>query len=539
MVARLDPLTQALSDETAALETILAAHEQAATALSTAADAEQPELFKREAGETLQRLLWRTSRAAEGFGAIETADYPLLLKQLMAGESVREPFGQHARVAILGTLEARMLSAEVVVAAGLNEGVWPKPEEPDPWVSRDMRAALGLPPLESRIGLSAHDFLQAAMAREVVLTRTRKADGAPTVASRWLLRLTTLLEGLAPEPLGEMRARGARWLALAGRLDPLDALNAAARRPAERPAPRPPIEARPRALSVTDVETLIRDPYALYAKRTLRLRALPALDERPDARDRGEILHAIMEDFSRRTADGDWPPEDPSGLYDAVVETALAPIRNWPMLHAFWRTRARQIRDWHLDQEAARRAAGRPTALEATGKLPVETALGTVTLTGKADRIDRKDDGTFALYDYKTGAPPSERQVAHFAKQLPLEAAMLARTAFDDPVGGASAGPGPVSEVAYVSLTGGSGGGTVKRLFEGEEAEAADAALDGLAKLCSAYADPGLAYRSRTRPESLRYAGDYDHLARVGEWADGVDAPSDADGALRARGGAA
>ncbi len=528
LLARLAPLDAALSAEAPDLTEILAAHEEAATALSLPPGTERSELFAREAGETLQKFLWKTLRAAEDFGPLAPADYPLLLKQLMAGESVREAFGQHARVAILGTLEARMLSADVVAIAGLNEGVWPKPEEPDPWISRDMRAALGLPPLESRIGLSAHDFFQAAMAETAVLSRTRKQDGAPTVASRWLLRLTTLLEGVAPDALAAMRARGAEWLALADRLDPVDQLAPEARRPAARPAPKPPVAARPRTLSVTDVETLIRDPYALYAKRVLRLRPLPDLEEAPDARERGQALHRIVEQLARQTLET-WPPEDAESLYDAIVTEALAPIEPWPMRHAFWRARALQIRDWHFAEETARRATGGPAALEAAAQLAIDTALGPVTLTAQADRIDRRRDGRFALYDFKSGAPPTANQVAHFAKQLPLEAAMLARTAFDG-AGGLSAGPGPVAEIAYLALSGGRKGGERKPLFEGEETAAADAALAGLARLCSAYADPALGYRSRARPEHLTYAGDYDHLARVGEWTDGV-----ADGFEEAR----
>jgi ATP-dependent helicase/nuclease subunit B len=40
--------------------------------------------------------------------------------------------------------------------------------------------------------------------------------------------------------------------------------------PEKRPSPRPPVAARPRSLSVTEIKTLIRDPYAIYARHVLR-----------------------------------------------------------------------------------------------------------------------------------------------------------------------------------------------------------------------------------------------------------------------------
>src|SRR5438874_2113553 len=53
------------------------------------------------------------------------------------------------------------------------------------------------------------------------------------------------------------------------------------------PEPRPPVAARPRRLSVTQIETWMRDPYGIYARHILRLRALEPLDADPGAAERG------------------------------------------------------------------------------------------------------------------------------------------------------------------------------------------------------------------------------------------------------------
>ncbi|MGD1870800.1 MAG: double-strand break repair protein AddB [Neomegalonema sp.] len=498
-------------DASAPLAALVAAHKDAADALSFEQTPGELELYRKKAGETLHEFLAKFSLNAAAFGEIDPREYLALLSQMIGGESVREPYGQHPRIVILGTLEARTEPAELVILGGLNDGVWPDIPQPDPWISRTMRAALGLPPLESRIGLSAHDFFQAAMAETAILTRTRMKDGSPTVPARWLRRLNILLGGVSPDALAQMRARGARWLRLGHARDeprPGETLPT----PAVRPEPRPPVEARPTQFSVTEVETLIRDPYAVYARKVLRLRPLNDLEEEPDARDRGEILHQICEQFVRETLT-EWPA-DPKARFEAVAEDVLSRVGDWPTLHAFWLARAHQMRDWFLETEHARRTDGRPAALEASGEYRFPAALGEVGLTAKADRIDRLKNGAYAIYDYKSGRAPSEKQIDLFAKQLPLEAAILAYAGFE------GAPQATVSKLAFLELSGGRRGGE-ERVLQEDAMKLGDDALEGFGKLMGAYANPDTPYRSRTRPQFLIYDGEYDHLARVGEWGGG------------------
>ncbi|MEM9725402.1 MAG: double-strand break repair protein AddB [Pseudomonadota bacterium] len=519
VAALLEPLTTALRRDEIDLIELVDAHRTAALALSEQLEAEGPraQLFDKIAGQTLDRFLTRLGEEADAFGAITPGDYPALLGHLMGQEAVREPFGRHPRALILGALEARMQSADLVILAGLNEGVWPKAPEPDPWLSRDMRREVGLPPLEANIGLSAHDFFLAASAPDIILSRTRKADGAPTTPSRWLLRLTNLLGGVAEGALADMRARGAALLAKLALLEagPADGKAAllAPLTPAPRPRPTPPLAARPRRLSVTDVETLIRDPYAIYAKKTLRLRAMEPLEATPDQRDRGQLLHHVVERFVEESQ-GPMEPEAAAALFERISKEALAPYEPWPVLRAFWGARLSQIQEWFLEQEAARREAGAPAALETVGALRFETALGECWLTAKADRIDRAAAGGYAIYDYKAGKPPSPDQRKIFAKQLPLEAAILASAGFS------GAPPGPVDKLAYLTLTGGPLGGFETAIAQAadEVSEQAEEAMSGLARLLGGYANPRQGYAARSRPQHIAFDGDYDHLSRLGEW---------------------
>ena len=176
---------------------------------------------------------------------------------------------------------------DVVILGSLNEGIWPRPQEASPWLSRPMAAKLGLPAPERRIGLSAHDFAALA-APTVYLSRAVKVDGVPTVPSRWLQRLTALVEAaklkgrIAPEQ---------PWAAWARERDGAPAFT-----PVDPPRPRPPVEARPRRLSATRVEHMLANPYAIFARYILGLEALKPLGGLPDNAMRGQIVrHALHE----------------------------------------------------------------------------------------------------------------------------------------------------------------------------------------------------------------------------------------------------
>ena len=474
------------------LAAMAAAHLDCAQAL--AGDA----LWDKAAGVAARAAADGFAAAAAVYGPCAARAYPPLFAAALGGEAREEAFRPDPRVAIWGPLEARMQTADLVILGGLNEGVWPGPPAPDPWLSRPMRARVGLPAPERAMGLGAHDVLSAACGRAVILSRALRSGGAPTTRSRWLERLVTLTRGVDAGALAAMTARGARLLAL---VDPLER-PAASAPPEPRPAPQPPVALRPDALSVTQVETLIRDPYAIYAQKVLRLKRLDPVGRAPDARDRGMILHDVMARFATGDAS-----DLAAALADAAALLDDAPLP--PALRRLWRARLDRLAPTLLREEARRRALGAPR-VEVKGAL----AASGFTLTARADRIDLRAGGRAALYDYKTGAIPSDPQIQAFAKQLPLEAAIAQAGGYE------GLGAVAVVEMAHVSLGGGKGAGAAKPVKDDPAALAAEA-WAGLLRLMAAYARPDTGYPARARPKHIAYASDYDHLARYGEWEDG------------------
>lgn len=488
------------------LRACLEAHLALADALAAGpgGDAGMSELWQKDAGQ-LARATMEGLRREAGHGPdFAPADYADLVTTLLSAENVRQTAATHPLIAIRGTLEARAGGAELVILAGLNEGVWPAAPPPDPWLSRQMRLKAGLLLPERQIGLSAHDYQQAAGAAEVVLSRSIRDDEAETVPSRLLARLTSLIAGLpgqgGVEALAAMRSRGRAWLDLAAALEAPMAPVA----PAPRPAPRPPVAARPRGLAVTGISTLIRDPYAIYARHILRLFPLDPLTGRPDARMRGEVLHDIVHAFVGNRPPAETPREAEARLI-AVADAILGAQVPWPSAQRLWRARIGRIAPAFIAAEATRAGRGTAAVLEEKGSVTLEN--GGFTLSARPDRIDLLGDGRAHVYDYKSGSPPSPKQQRAFDKQLLLEAAMAERGAF------AAIGPRTVEGATYIQLGG-----------EGKEAEVAITAellgetWSSLAMLIAAFGRRTTGYTSRRAMFGAFSAGDYDHLARFGEW---------------------
>jgi ATP-dependent helicase/nuclease subunit B len=328
---------------------------------------------------------------------VSAEDAVPLLRRLLDARAVRPPYGGHPRIFIWGLLEARLQRADLVVLGGLNEAVWPALPAPDPWLPPKVRATLEMPTLETRIGLAAHDFASALGAPDVLITRARRDAKSPTVASRFLLRLEAISGGL---PRDLRLERLTRVLDDPGPPQPVD-----------RPAPNPPSSQRPEKISVTAVDRLKADPFAFYAQAILRLRRQDPVDDDHTARWKGIAVHEVLQE---------WLQHDecnPDKLRPRA-ERLLADQAIHPMLRALWGPRLLEAIDWIAAMERENKAQGRrPLAAEVAG----ETSLAGVTVHGRVDRIDRLADGSLAIIDYKTGAPPTQKAVdAGFALQLGL-----------------------------------------------------------------------------------------------------------------------
>jgi ATP-dependent helicase/nuclease subunit B len=475
------------------LQGLVTAHRAALAALAA------PE----EVGEAVGELLDEWALASgEGF-LCGLDDYAAMFESLVATRAPPAPRG-HPRLAILGLLEARLLHYDRVVLAGLDETVWPPAARTDAFLNRQMRADLRLSPPERRIGQTAQDFVIALQGRDVILTRARKRDGAPTVASRFLRRMEAFAEtGATARALD----RGARYLDFAHTLDRPETVA-----PAARPAPKPPVALRPDRLSVTRIETLRRDPYAIYAEFVLKLIPLPPIGPVIGPAEIGNVWHAALETFGREAT-----PEDPAprARLEAIAQAAFADLNAEPAFRALRWPRICEALDRFVEFDVARRAEAERIWIEAKGRLEIKLADGSMfTLSARADRIELGRGGLATVIDYKTGAPPGNREVeVGFAPQLTLEAAILKRGGFAD-IGALE------SEGAIYLKLGGADGGRPRpvKLEGGSFAETAEKHFAELKTLLDQLRSPDAGYLARPYPKFLARGTDYDHLARVAEW---------------------
>lgn len=464
-------------------------------------------------GEAAAALLSNLITGGASLGAVRPQDLVDLVQGLLADSVVRTGGATHPSLRILGAIEARLVRADRMILAGLEEGVWPQGAPVDPFLSRPMRKALGLPPPERRIGQSAQDFVQAACADEAVLIHTERRGGQPAVRSRWLWRLDMLARGADAETTPVVvpaPAHVAEWTRA------LDAPARPAPDYARRPTPTPPVDRRPRELPVTGVERWVRDPYAIYAQRILGLKALDRPGASAEAMARGNAIHAAIERIVHT-----WPealPDDCADQIEGFLHEALTDAGFEDAALARERPLARNCARWLERFERERRERGATLLIEQSGALAFDAPGGPFTLTARADRIELDATGA-AVIDFKTGSTPSQKQVVQgFAPQLTLTAAILAE-------GGFSAPPTQASELLYVRVTGRREPGVVtdvSRQGRSNTLSAADLATRELERLkqgVEAFDDEATPYASWVAPQFMgSFGGNYDHLARVWEW---------------------
>ena len=479
---------------------------QTAIALS-ADDQGQPTVFEGLGGTDYLSIFRDHALASRTASKIQLSQFPGYFEAVVGDRVIRNPAANtHPRLHILGPLEARLHRFDRVILAGLNEGTWPPKIRSDPFLNRIMRAELGLSPPERRIGLSAHDFQQLAGNREFFITRSTQVDDAPTVASRWIQRLCAI----GGESLTQaIRARGTDYTRWADRLDRPN-------RPPnriERPNPKPPIAARPAKLSVSDVETWIRDPYAIYAKHVLQLRPLEPLEQEIGPALRGSLFHEILHLFVNRR-------QDDSNLaqFETLMEIARHQFHRQRIpedVAAVWLPRFQAVAEAFLAWDTPRLSDIAASKTEVSGTLTVHD--GAFAVTARADRLDFNRDGTITILDYKTGVKPSTAEARTLSPQLPLEGAIALAGEFGTPPGV------DIRSLAYVRLRPGAQF-KVDKIETGTQPanQISQKMRTDLEAHVIAYQDPGQGFLSRYAPaDPKNLEGDYDHLARTLEWYSG------------------
>ena len=516
--AAIAPL-EALSSAPLSFAELAARHCDVVNALSRDERGE-PAAFAGNDGVKLYEAFDDIARAntAAGFLVAQT-DYAELFRIAIADRVVRRPEVPYVRIRIYGPLEARLQHVDRVVLGGLVEGVWPPETRPDPWLSRPMRHALGLDLPERRISLSAHDFAEALGADEVVLAYPAKLAGTPTVISRFVQRLAAVA---GEQRWEQAREKGRTYLAWARSLD-----HPAEIKRIDKPAPRPPRAARPTALSVTEIENWLRDPYTIYAKHILKLRELDAVDLPPGAADRGIVIHGALSEFTKTFAAA--LPADPAAALIEIGARHFATLDDYPEARAFWWPRFQRIAHWFAGWETRRRALVKTVKAETSGQIEIPLGERVFTLRGRADRIEELAGGGHAILDYKTGQVPTEKQVRiGVSPQLTLEAAILRGGGFRDIAADAS-----VTELVYVALKGGEPAGEERPIEfkEGDADSHARRALEKLQAVAARFEDEQQPYLPLVLSMWKNRYGTYDHLSRVKEWSVGGTDEEDGMGA--------
>lgn len=496
--AVMEPLMQqALGDKNYRLTDLIDAHLKVAEALSQDENGSCL-LWQGEAAQPLSELLAALRLAGES-QTLPFRDYPGLLKFFLRRELFRSVWQGHPRLQILSPMEARMQGADRLILGGLNEGDWPKLSGGDPWLNRPMRKALGLPSPEREIGLAAHDFTLLAAAPEVFLTRAEKNGGAAMVPSRFLQRMQTVLSLMGGE-WQDSFTQG--WVTA---LDtPQSSLPTLAP-----PCPKPPLAVRPRELAVTAIEKLMRDPYSIYAQKILRLKPLDPLQQLPEGREFGEAVHKALELFALQNG---MQARDPRALLLQKGKEAFQPLGTAFMVESLWWPRFVSIADWVLQQHWPERML-----CEKKGTWEFRTAGGAFTVTARIDRMDWTAEG-IALIDYKTGAPPTNREVEQgLANQLVLAGVMVGKGSFSQELQHR-----PVINLSYWQLSGGREGGKIHNVKPPKESSLQvimEEAERELPKLLSLFDSPDYPYRSVPDWSVQPRYNDYEHLARIKEWA--------------------
>jgi ATP-dependent helicase/nuclease subunit B len=316
--------------------------------------------------------------------------------------------GLGSSVRILGTLEARLVGDSVVILTSLNEESWPKATPPSCWVPTALRTHLGLPPLESFIGLAAHDFA-SCFHGNLYITRSRESRGKTQEPSRFWQRLQAVAEK------NDVRPSKNPWLLLAQQHHvPLESL------PLKAPAPCPPQNTRPTHITISDVNLLVKDPYGFYAKTCLRLTPLPPLEgKKNDTMKRGNLVHSLLEYALKNST-------------DSIKHEMIRLFQKHGLKNAFWGQQFLRIVQWAYND--LKKRGNVEHFLEQQGEMTLSVDNKSIVVKGRADRIDSIEKGKHVcIIDYKTGTLPTIKDVHQgYAPQLPLEALMLHKGAFHE-----------------------------------------------------------------------------------------------------------
>jgi len=495
----LKPFLDAMELKQVSFDEMIRCHLKAAQELAKDESGEN-KLWSGEAAEQLKEFFDELIDSARNFKEIDPTEYASLIEAMLAGQSFRPKYGSHPRLFILSPIEARMLRFDLVIAGGLNEGSWPDTGRADPWMSRPMRKDFGLPLPEKRIGQSAHDFVQCLSAPKVIITRAEKSEGMQGIPSRWILRMQAVLKLLGAEDYIKPKSPWAKWAEMINIPKQIKHI--------EPPCPTPATAARPTRLAATNIEKLMRDPYAIYASKILRLKKLDEIDKDAGAAEFGNFVHDALEKFVN---DYDKLKEGEQLKYLLDVGKKLYDDLGYgATIFALWWPRYQRIADWFVTNEAKRRKEIKKIITERKGAYEFATKGGKFTLEARADRIEADGVGNITIVDYKTGTTARNKDVeAGLSPQMTLEALIADKGGFDI--------KGKTAAIQYWKLSGGKDVAEIKNIGKDLE-ELILEAEEGLKNIIEAFEKDDMPYLACPDPGDAPRYNDYEHLERIKEW---------------------
>ena len=385
-------------------------------------------LWNKDDGNALAEFMSYILENAQAVSAVNVSDYKASFASLLQSITVRKNIGLHPRLFIWGPLEARLQNVDTMIIAGMNEGIFPAQTSVDAWLSRAMAGDVGLPIADMSIGISANDFISACNGKKIIFSRHEKEDGKQTIPSRWWQRFEAVSKASKFDGLPMLDYD---YIGLSKALDKPSPVETHTARISV-PAPCPPVSSRPNALSLTNIQTWLEDPYQIYCKYILGLYSSGDLWGEISPALKGNILHATFEEFINK-----FPREVKlSQLQDliSIGEKHFADVIDIPEVKIFWWTGFKVAAKKFIIECESRNHLIDNVLTEKKAKFTHKTVKGNAfQISGTADRIEVLKDGYCVIADYKTGTAISKKKIeSGDAPQLALEAYMLGQGAFAD-----------------------------------------------------------------------------------------------------------
>lgn len=324
-------------------------------------------------------------------------DARAVIVDALSSVQIRPNLRDDTSVRVLGTIESRMQSADVIILTGLNEGMFPALGYENPWLPRSVAQQIGLPPAQRKVSLMALDFISLSCGKNVYWLRSKTAGGAQTTESRFLSRIS-----VAENDANPTEKQDTDFLQVVRSRDNVSLV------PLDLSAPMPPMDRS--AVYVTELELLIHNPYAFYARHILRLKPKDDWWVGPGPKEFGTLVHSVIENYKiEKSKPTDQMIVEIISRLDAAARHILP---QGSVVFYFWHKRFIEIAPAILQMLN--------TSQGGESELKIETKI-----TGRVVRAiaDRVWDGV--VLDIKTGAAPNKSQLEQGnMPQLPLEAFM-------------------------------------------------------------------------------------------------------------------